>query len=62
MAAISAPKASRRLFGMFAKELDDQYLGIVEDHLRRLEFRDGVLMSAELDKGNKGTALLTRKT
>jgi DNA mismatch repair ATPase MutS len=44
-----------KLFGMFAKELDDQYLRIFEDHLRRLEFRDGVLTSAELDKGNKGT-------
>ena len=44
-----------KLFGMFAKELDDQYLHIFEEHLRRLEFRDGVLTSAELDKGNKGT-------
>jgi hypothetical protein len=44
-----------RLFTMFAKELDDEYLGIVEEHLRRLAFRDGVLMSAELDRGNKGT-------
>jgi DNA mismatch repair ATPase MutS len=44
-----------KLFGMFAKELDDEYLSIIEDHLRRLEFRGGVLMSAELDTGNKGT-------
>ena len=43
------------LFGMLAKELDDEYLSIVEDHLRRLDFRDGVLLSAELDEGNKGT-------
>ena len=43
-----------KLFAMFAKEFDDQYLRIFEDHLRRLEFRDGVLLSAELDKGNKG--------
>jgi hypothetical protein len=43
-----------RLFATFAEELDDRYLSIVEDHLRRLEFRDGVLLSAELDKGNKG--------
>ena len=50
-----SPKASRNSSAMFAKELDDQYLRIVEDHLRRLAFRDGVLMSAELDKGNKGT-------
>ena len=49
------------LFGMFAKELDDEYLGIVEDHLRRLEFRDGVLLSAELGEGNKGTRYVLRK-
>jgi len=44
----------KRLFAMLAKELDDEYLAIVEDHLRRLTFRGGVLMSAGLDKGNKG--------
>jgi hypothetical protein len=49
------------LFRMFARELDDDYLGSVEDHLRRLEFRDGVLMSAELDHGNKGTRYVLRK-
>jgi DNA mismatch repair ATPase MutS len=50
-----------RLFGMLAKELDDEYLGIVDDHLRRLAFRGGVLMSAELGKGNKGTNYILRK-
>ncbi len=44
-----------KLFRLVAKELDDQYLGVVENHLRRLAFRDGVLMSAALDKGNQGT-------
>lgn len=44
-----------RLLGMVAKELDDEYLSAVEDHLRRLAFRDGVLASAALDQGNKGT-------
>jgi hypothetical protein len=44
-----------KLFAMFAKELDDEYLRVVEEHLRQLAFRDGVLMSAQLDKGNKGT-------
>ncbi len=43
------------LFRTLAKELDDEYLRIVEDHLRRLAFRDGVLLSAALDTGNKGT-------
>lgn len=49
------------LFGMVAKELDDEYLRIVEDHLGRLRFRAGVLMSAELGKGNKGTDYVLRK-
>ena len=49
------------LFRMLAKELDDEYLGGVEDHLRRLAFRDGVLMSAELDNCNKGTLYVLRK-
>jgi DNA mismatch repair ATPase MutS len=46
---------------MLAKELDDEYLDSVEDHLRRLAFRDGVLMSAGLDNGNKGTRYVLRK-
>jgi DNA mismatch repair ATPase MutS len=50
-----------RLFGMLAGELDDEYLSIVEDHLRRLKFKRGVLMSAELGKGNKGTHYILRK-
>jgi hypothetical protein len=49
------------LFGMLARELDDAYLGIVTDHLRRLAFRDGVLISAVLDQGNKGSHYVLRK-
>jgi DNA mismatch repair ATPase MutS len=49
------------LFDMLAKELDDEYLGIVEDHLRRLAFRNGLRMSAELGQGNKGTNYVLRK-
>jgi len=45
----------RTLFGMFAEELDDEYLATVEDHLRRLELREGVLLSAGFDQGNRGT-------
>jgi len=48
------------LFGMLARELDDGYLGIVEGHLRRLAYPGGVLMSAELGKGNKGTHYVLR--
>jgi DNA mismatch repair ATPase MutS len=50
-----------RLFHMFATELDDEYLRVVEDHLHRLAFRNGILMSAELAKGNKGGNYILRK-
>jgi DNA mismatch repair ATPase MutS len=51
----------RRLFDMLATELDDEYLRIVEDHLERLAFRNGTLISAELGKGNKGVNYILRK-
>lgn len=44
-----------RLFSMLSSELDDAYLKTVEDHLLQLKFRNGMLMSAELGKGLKGT-------
>ncbi len=50
-----------RLFGMIVNELDDEYLSTVADHLRRLAFRNGVLISAELGKGNQGTNYILRK-
>ncbi len=51
----------QRLFGMFAKELDDEYLAIVDDHLRRLGSRRHLLMSAELGQGNRGANYILRK-
>jgi DNA mismatch repair ATPase MutS len=51
----------RRLFDMLAKELNEEYLWSVEDHLERLEFRNGILMSAELVEGNRGTNYILRK-
>jgi len=48
------------LFNMFAREFDDEYLRTVEHHLRRLEFPDGVRLSAELDQGNKGANYVLR--
>jgi hypothetical protein len=50
-----------RLFAMLVRELDDEYLHTVEDHLTRLEFRGGVLLSAELGEGNKGSHYVLRK-
>ena len=50
-----------RLFGMLVRELNDEYLRRVEDHLARLAFRHGLLMSAEPGAGNKGTHYLLRQ-
>lgn len=49
------------LFAMLKKELDDDYFAIVQNHLRTLKFRDGVLISAGLGQGNKGTNYVLRK-
>ena len=50
-----------RFFAMLNKELSDEYLAGVQDHLRELKFRNGVLMSAELGRGNKGANYVLRK-
>jgi DNA mismatch repair ATPase MutS len=52
----------RRLFAMLASELDDEYFLSVEAHLQELRFRRGVLLSAELGKGNKGIRHVLRRT
>jgi len=44
-----------RLFAMLIEELDDHYLGRVQDQLERLKFRSGLRMSARLGEGNKAT-------
>jgi DNA mismatch repair ATPase MutS len=48
-------------FAMLRRELDDEYFATVQKHLRQLKFRDGVLISAELGPGNKGTNYTLRK-
>lgn len=42
-----------RLFAMLAMELSDEYLAVVDQHLKQLKFRNGILVSAQLGKGNK---------
>ncbi|MDA8194256.1 MAG: DNA mismatch repair protein MutS [Thermaerobacter sp.] len=44
-----------RFFAMVARELGTEYLARIHHHLRDLQFRDGLWMSASLGKGNKGT-------
>jgi len=41
-------------FEMLKRELSDEYFVRIQNHLRELKFRESVLISAELGKGNKG--------
>jgi hypothetical protein len=50
-----------RFFAMTQQELADDYLTVVEAHLKALKFRDGVLLSAELGRGNEGTHYALRQ-
>ncbi len=50
-----------RFFRMIIDELDEEYLRTVEEHLRRLRFERGVLMSARLGTGNRGAEYVLRK-
>jgi ABC-type lipoprotein export system ATPase subunit len=49
------------LWGMLARELGEEYLGQVEDHLARLKFPAGVVLSAGLGDGNKGSHYVLRE-
>ncbi len=51
----------QRFFSMIRQELDDEYLALVETHVKNLRFPGGVLLSAQLGKGNEGTGYLLRK-
>jgi len=53
-------KGLSTLLRMLAKELDEGYLATVEAHLRQLKFPEGILMSAELGEGNRGTKYTLR--
>lgn len=50
-----------KLFAMLDRELEDDYLARVEQHLTDLKFRGGVLMSAELGPRNDGQGYLLRE-
>jgi MutS-like protein len=52
--------AFRRFFAMLLEELDDEYFELVNQHLRRLQFKRGVLISAGLGKGNAGVEIVLR--
>lgn len=50
-----------RFFSMLREELTNEYFLAVKDHLRQLQFRRGVLISARLGKGCKGSDYVLRK-
>ena len=49
-------------FEMLRRELDDDYFRRVDDHLEQLRFRQGVVVSARLGTGNKGTEYVLRRS
>ena len=49
------------LFATLARELDDAYFALIDRQLKRLKFREGVLMSASLGKGLKGETYILRR-
>jgi len=48
------------LFRTLQRELDDEYFGTITSHLKQLRFRDGVLISAQLDRDNSGIGFVLR--
>ena len=59
--AAFASDGFRRLFAELREELDDVYLQTIEEHLRRLEFRGGVRLSATLGTTNHETTYVLRR-
>ena len=48
------------LLATLRRELDDEYFEEIGDHLKRLQFRSGVLISAELDRDNSPVRFVLR--
>jgi DNA mismatch repair ATPase MutS len=48
-------------FAMLISELSDDYFASIQQHLKTLQFRNGVLISAELGSGNKGSKYVLRQ-
>jgi len=53
-------KGLATLFAVLQEQLDDEYFAEVAAHLKRLRFRDGVLISAELAADNTGVNFVLR--
>lgn len=50
-----------RFFSMLREELDEPYFELIETHLKALKFNRGMLISAGLTTGNKGTGYTLRQ-
>jgi DNA mismatch repair ATPase MutS len=50
------------LFAMLRKELSEEYLATIKEHLNELKFRKGILLSAQLGESNEGTRYMLRKS
>ena len=46
----------QQFFAMIKRELSDEYLAAMDEHLEQLRFKSGLWISAKLGKGNEGTA------
>lgn len=55
-------EAFKNLFAMLTAELNDDYLGVIQNHLKELRFRKGVLLGAELGEWNESKNLTLRNT
>lgn len=52
----------RRFFAMVSTELDDDYLALLREHLDKLRFDGGLLASARLGRGDKGSHWIMHET
>jgi hypothetical protein len=50
-----------RFFEVLAEELDEPYFDLVENQLKALKFKSGMLLSAQLGVGNKGRRYTLRR-
>jgi hypothetical protein len=51
-----------RFCAMLAEELDEEYFGMIDSHLKALKFKGGMLLSAQLAAGNKGRNYVLRRS
>ena len=66
--AIAEGEASRfvsrgfsRFFAMLREELSDNYFALMREQLRELQFKNGVMLSAQLGRGNEGSNYVLRR-